>query len=601
MRRYFQSSLKGRMISAFIITSIIPAIIITIFSYLNTSRIVRDNVQQLTSTNLQQIKSSLKVWVDSYEDILFQIYMNDDIVDLVDQLNHDDDNTLVSSQLRRRIRGMFYTKEYIKAITIISEEGQAVFYDLLTGSTTQSSWMDSVGMNQDELYRQVAGDNNTHIIPTKNVGVYAAEDYYLFHLGHRLIDYQNVNKQLGIVIISVDEGMLQTICNDNENKNSFNFMVDKNGYIISHHNKSYLGKQIIRWTDDAEVRKKEYLEFVQNERILQSKYVTVNTVYDEEFGCDIINISNQKDMIHQLNSQQKIMAMVIIIAILVLIIMIMALTKNMMGSIHNMVGIMKLAGEGDMGARAENNDNTPTELKTIEMQFNKMLDKLQEAMKKEKIAGEKQRNAEIAALEAQINPHFLYNTLDTINWMAIDKDEYEISNSITSLAHILRYGIDDSNGIVTVSRECEWLKQYLFLQQTRLKDTFECEVSVAPEVMEWRIHKLLIQPFVENSILHGFREKTGNKVLKIKLEPHDDMLQISVWDNGIGIASEVVDNFNSGIFKISREKSCLGVENAVTRIQMYYGDRAQFRFESEKDKYTLIILKTPKLSSSQGG
>ena len=117
-----------------------------------------------------------------------------------------------------------------------------------------------------------------------------------------------------------------------------------------------------------------------------------------------------------------------------------------------------------------------------------MMDELESSIKKEKEAYERQRNAEIAALEAQINPHFLYNTLDTINWMAIDRDEFEISNSITSLAAILRYGIDDSNAEVKIGREIEWLKQYLFLQQTRLKNAFECEINVSPEVVDWIIH-----------------------------------------------------------------------------------------------------------------
>ena len=116
-------------------------------------------------------------------------------------------------------------------------------------------------------------------------------------------------------------------------------------------------------------------------------------------------------------------------------------------------------------------------------------------------------------MEAQINPHFLYNTLDTINWMAIDKDEFDISNAINSLATILRYAIADSSGEVFVRDEIDWLKKYIYLQQFRLKNNFTCSINVDPDVMDLRIHKLLLQPFVENSILHGFEGTKNNHVL----------------------------------------------------------------------------------------
>ena len=163
---------------------------------------------------------------------------------------------------------------------------------------------------------------------------------------------------------------------------------------------------------------------------------------------------------------------------------------------------MKNVEEGGLAQRIPDEKRMPTEIELIARQFNHMLSKVEESMDKEREAVVRQKNAEIAALEAQINPHFLYNILDTINWMAIDKDEYEISNTINSLAQILRYGLDKSNSMVEIRREVEWLRQYIFLQQTRLKNTFECQINAEPGILGCRIHKLLFQPFVENAILH---------------------------------------------------------------------------------------------------
>ena len=117
----------------------------------------------------------------------------------------------------------------------------------------------------------------------------------------------------------------------------------------------------------------------------------------------------------------------------------------------------------------------PSEMETITDQFNRMMGQMNKLVEEVKMVSARQKDAEITALEAQINPHFLYNTLDTINWMAINADQYEISSAIGALARILRYGIDKSNSIVTLREEMEWLQQYIFLQQTRLKNTFSYE------------------------------------------------------------------------------------------------------------------------------
>lgn len=596
----FTPSLKGKMIGAFVLTSLIPVIVITAFAYINTSHIVRDNVDEMTDANLRQTRTSLDVWLDSYEDILFQIYMNDDIVEMTKALNRNEDTSFVSGRLRKNLRGMFYTKEHIKAITVITDNGTVVFYDLLTGAVTQSSWLDTVGMSQEEIRGIVSQSNRTTIIPTKKAGFYEAKDYYLFHMGHRILDYRDVNKQLGVVIVSVDEKLLQDILSGPDSGGSLSFMVDTSGTVVSAQNKEQIGEKMIDWSDDSEERKWSYTRFVSEQikdrKLDEQPFFAVNTVFDEKFGCDIVSISNQNEVISRLQAQQRIMITVILISVLVLAVLIAALLKNLMGSIRPLIQTMQAAGKGDLSARTAENPRTPAELRIIETQFNRMLEKLQTAIEREKEAGLKQKDAEIEALEAQINPHFLYNTLDTINWMAIDHDEYEISNAITSLAAILRYGIDKSNEIVTVQRECQWLKEYLFLQQTRLKNSFECQIDAAPELMDWKIHKLLLQPFVENSIIHGFETQKPLHILRIAIRPAgEDSMEIEIWDNGKGIPSEMAENMNRGVFVRGTDRNCIGMENAITRIKMYYGDRARIEIKSEVGEYTGVYLTVPKM------
>ncbi len=161
--------------------------------------------------------------------------------------------------------------------------------------------------------------------------------------------------------------------------------------------------------------------------------------------------------------------------------------------------------------------DTEDEMGQIADNFNTMTGKVKNLIAEVTEITQKQKNAEIRALEAQINPHFLYNTLDSINWMAIEKEEYEISKMLRNLGIILRYSINKSNQMVTIAEMADWLEKYVSLQKMRFNNAFICEVYVSEEAKNIRIHKLLIQPFVENAILHGFKGIEGGGILRVDI------------------------------------------------------------------------------------
>ena len=125
------------------------------------------------------------------------------------------------------------------------------------------------------------------------------------------------------------------------------------------------------------------------------------------------------------------------------------------------------------------------------------------------------RDAEIRALEAQINPHFLYNTLDSINWMAIEREQYDISRMVRNLGVILRYSINKSNQMTSMEEVADWLEKYVSLQQMRFNQSFRFELNIEERAKKVMIHKLLLQPFVENSIIHGFKGMEKGGVLRV--------------------------------------------------------------------------------------
>ena len=177
--------------------------------------------------------------------------------------------------------------------------------------------------------------------------------------------------------------------------------------------------------------------------------------------------------------------------------------------------------------------------------------------------------------------------------MAIDRDQYNISNAISALANILRYAIVDSNAEVSVLDEMEWLKKYVYLQQYRVKGQFTYSVEVEEDAKKALIHKLLLQPFVENAVKHGFTPEQEDANLKVCAKTEGDRLIISIEDNGKGMEPSMIEDFNSGRFIETKGGSNIGIKNAATRLEMYYSSAGTMRVLPDLERGTCIVISIP--------
>ena len=183
--------------------------------------------------------------------------------------------------------------------------------------------------------------------------------------------------------------------------------------------------------------------------------------------------------------------------------------------------------------------------------------------------------------------------------MAIDREEYDISNAINSLAYILRYAISDYDREVRVRDEVEWLKRYVYLQQYRMKNQFHCDISVSPEVQDWKIHKLLLQPFVENAIIHGFRYPQEEYLLEIRFWQENGRLKIRIADNGAGFDTSVVDSIMRGEPVSGEEKGHIGLENAILRFDMYTDGEGILDIDSHPGEGTTVMMEFPEINDGK--
>lgn len=220
--------------------------------------------------------------------------------------------------------------------------------------------------------------------------------------------------------------------------------------------------------------------------------------------------------------------------------------------------------------------------------FNTMREQIKQLIHDVQVAGNKEKEAEIQALKAQFNPHFLYNSLGAVNWKAIRAGQLEISDMITDLSDILRYSLDKNGGdLVTVREDVRWLKKYVNLQKARFDYDFEAVFTVDPFAADRRIHKLLLQPLIENSIIHGFGQGSAGGLILVSIMVKGGDIVMEVSDNGRGMEEEKAAAIRGGT------GGGLGLRNVQDRLRLYYGDEYGMMVESEPGNGTKIAIRMP--------
>ena len=245
------------------------------------------------------------------------------------------------------------------------------------------------------------------------------------------------------------------------------------------------------------------------------------------------------------------------------------------------------------------------ELWQLTEQYNDMVDALHQQREEvqrnfeEKTLSIQQRNqAERQALESQIDAHFICNTLNAINYNVLEAGNFEVAEMLRNLSDILRYTFSKKGENVTLGQEFRWVEQYLSLQKFRLMERFEYEIDFPEEYSEWPCCRLFIQPFVENSILHGFANIQRGGLIRVTGRPDADRFRVEVRDNGCGIDQQISNVIQQSLrgehsLELAGNGNGIGIRNVVTRMKMFFGERFQVELETEIGKGTAFTFWLP--------
>lgn len=278
------------------------------------------------------------------------------------------------------------------------------------------------------------------------------------------------------------------------------------------------------------------------------------------------------------------------LSIVVVMIVSIILSRIISNPIVELSETMKTLSVSDFSAVS--NIDREDEIGLLQKSFHGMIARNQELINKEYISKLEKNHAQLYALQAQINPHFLYNTLQTIGGMALNNQVSSIYSMTVSLSDIMRYSLDFSKEMVPIREELRYLEGYLFIQNQRFLNRLRVDIDIDEELKEFLIPKLILQPIIENSLEHGMKDKTGvwNLEISAKLTPQNDIL-FKITDNGIGVLEEKLHKIQSelaDVDKVWKSSKHIGLKNVNTRIRLTYQGNYSVRIYSQKGCGTTV-------------
>jgi two-component system sensor histidine kinase YesM len=235
-----------------------------------------------------------------------------------------------------------------------------------------------------------------------------------------------------------------------------------------------------------------------------------------------------------------------------------------------------------------------SDFNSMALKIKKLIQDVYEADIQKKNLELERKQAELNALQSQINPHFLFNTLESIRIRSLMKNETETADIVKSLSKTFRRMLVWGNDLITVRSEIEYIKDYLQIQKYRFSEKLSYEIFVPDDVLENKISKMAIQPFIENSCVHGIEGKIGNGQIALTVKKVEDKLEILIEDNGCGIPSEKLDEIRNSLIETGNLKGAnIGIRNVCNRLKLFYGNEFEFNIKSNENEGTQVYIKIP--------
>lgn len=574
------SSIQSVIFATVAVLVLSAVVIVTGVSMKFTNTSIFENSSEYTHTIIQQMNQNIDSYIDYMENIAYLISSNEDVQDYLFDEKIDNEG-------RYRILNQFQTildsRSDIRNVGIISKNGRMLIND---GSKSVNQDLD---LNTQEWYATALEKPNGPILTSSHVQhIISGERPWVITLSRGIRDRSGSGEKEGVFFIDLNYRAISELCDQSTvGTKGYAFILDAKGNIVYHPQQQQLYNEL--QTENISLIMDTDEDTVLTGTGNDGKLYSISR--SEKTGWTVVDCTNVKELLSKSRQAQSVYVLTAIILVIVALLFSRFMARSITLPIQKLRDSMKKVQEGDFSVSDVVVDSK-NEIGSLTKSFDVMTHRIHELMEQNVHEQEEKRKSELKALQSQINPHFLYNTLDSIIWMAEGKKNEEVVLMTASLARLLRQSISNEDEVVPIANEVEYARGYLTIQKMRYKDKLEFQIEVDSSILYIPLIKLVLQPIIENAIYHGLKYKESKGLLIVKGFMKDGNAVLQVIDDGVGMDEETLAHIYDK-HKVNYHSNGVGVYNVQKRLKLYYGEDYGITYTSELGKGTTATITIP--------
>ena len=563
-------SIQSSIFCAVSILVLSAVLVVTVVSLRYTNSSIYENSVMYTQTIIKQLNQNIDSYISYMDNIASVIAQSGDAYKyLYSEKGYGATKDENYSEYRQRLVEQFKTilkgRADIRNIGIVREDKNSPsLFD--NGLSVRNTYVD---LNTQPWYADAVGKYDRYNLTSSHVqNVIKGERPWVITLSRGIRNYTGTEAEDGVVFLDLNYSAISELCAQSSmGDKGYVFILDQNGNIVYHPQQQQLYNEL----------QTENISLVMNAK---SDIVTVGKGDDEKIyalshsditGWTIVGCMNMSELLRNSRQTRSIYVLVAVGLIIVALLISSLIARNITLPIQKLRDSMKSVQKGNFDIEDIEviSDN---EIGSLTRSFNVMTHRIWELMEQNVKEQEQKRKIELKALQSQINPHFLYNTLDSIVWM-IEGERYEDAVfMITQLASLFRISLSRGKTIISVEDEIKHAKNYMNIQKIRYKNSFAIDFSIEEEILHCCTVKLVVQPLLENAIYYGVEGMDGEGEIHVKGYRKEDDIYIEVSDNGLGMPQDMVEQLLTDNNRVRKHGSGVGVINVHSRIRLMFGE-----------------------------
>lgn len=560
-------NLKSKLIWTYCLITTIPLLFLASFMVGRmTKEAQRDTVSYAIQSS-SQVGDAMDVYVDIFRELMDYLI-----------LSMESEASLPSARelMIRRHESIISTYPEIVGIAVADED------DTFIGTGMNRISRDYLG-NEEWFLKAPERGKGISILNSSEGKIVITNEAYSADQLFSIMGTGMIKGKKTVILMDIKKDVLKSLIESvSVSPDSFVFILDQNGDIV------YTPvNPVVYWLDEKSL---SIGDGQQDNISIDGNNYLISVSEGKLTNWKFISVTSLKEQEQNVLRMYVISFVSAILALILVVLISMALAESFNKPIKQLKDKMQLVEQGDLSVRA--NLEYEDEIGTLGKNFNHMLDYMNTLV--EDIQTEKQRTlqARLKSLQEQIKPHFLYNTLDTINWMAREHGATDVVRMVEALTNMFRLGLSQGKDFITVKEEIEHVKNYLYIQSVRYEDKLTYVIDATEDCLKIVIPKLILQPLVENAIYHGIKLKKGGGEIRISAKKENGQLILSVYDTGAGMSREELNSLRQSIENIKNGKSgSFGMTYVIERLKLYANEGFDIEVESYEGAYTQVIVR----------